>query len=844
MEMLIEEGVERNDRLDGECTTNFYPGDHELEEDYSIVEPFTTEGDSNRAPNVGMEFETKESAYEAYNLYAETIGFATKLKSSHARKSTSELYHVLYTCNKEGFSRRIEKTPDLPRPDLRSDCKARMRLKLTDSKKWKVVETIIEHNHPLNPSERFPISNKHLDGGSKRSSQSNYEARKMLTKSYPTLVVDSGGHENLPFWVKECYTCIDPSRWLKLGEGDSEAIHQFFSRMQFKNPAFFYVIDLDEEGCLRNVFWADARSRAACAYFGDIIMLDTTCLTNKYDMPLVYFLGVNHHGQSVLLGCGLLADETRESFIWLFKAWLKSVSGHLPNAIITDQCGSIQGATTEVFPEACHRLCLWHIMNKLPDKLGGLSDYKAVKKVLKNAVYDSKRVGDFEMAWENMINGYGLADNEWLRMVYENRQKWVPVFVKDTFYAGMSTSQRNETLNVFFDGFVYPKTSLKDFLDKYELVLQSNYKKEIQADFESFHTVPVLKFNCCFEGQLAKIYTKGIFNKFQAEVSGMSLCFNILQVKVDGPIITYMVKERSFAKDGSSLGPKTYEVHFNKTEVEVHCICRLFQFKGFLCRHALYVLNENDVDEVPCRYILSRWRKDFKHTCLDYCSSDVGIGNEVHRHNDLYIRIIQIVEEAAISEHTYEVALQALQETLFNLRNRNDLVVTDMQSGATPCSSSRNTRKRSESHVDKVCTQRNVACSSNNSNACESSGMNELLVIPQTSITRCTRASDPLQVTKRVCPTGQISESSSERNIAITEEINVAKAKGEMCSICKEPGHTISTCQKEQFDPTELRIGNQFCTQHIIQQRGQFDSTTELRVGNQSGTQQNFQQRV
>ena len=33
----------------------------------------------------------------------------------------------------------------------------------------------------------------------------------------------------------------------------------------------------------------------------------TTYLTNKYDMTFAPFVGVNHHDQSILLGCGLLS---------------------------------------------------------------------------------------------------------------------------------------------------------------------------------------------------------------------------------------------------------------------------------------------------------------------------------------------------------------------------------------------------------------------------------------------------------------------------------------------------------------------------------------------------------
>ncbi|KAK1397038.1 hypothetical protein POM88_006901 [Heracleum sosnowskyi] len=78
----------------------------------------------------------------------------------------------------------------------------------------------------------------------------------------------------------------------------------------------------DENGRLKSIFWADARSRAAYDEFGDVITFETTYLTNKYDMPFAPFVGVNHHGQSILLGCGLISHEDTNTFTWLFNSFL------------------------------------------------------------------------------------------------------------------------------------------------------------------------------------------------------------------------------------------------------------------------------------------------------------------------------------------------------------------------------------------------------------------------------------------------------------------------------------------------------------------------------------------
>lgn len=64
-------------------------------------------------------------------------------------------------------------------------------------------------------------------------------------------------------------------------------------------------------------------------------------------------------------------------FGYLDRGW-NACMGRPLIAIITDQCKMIQGAVVEGFPSSHHLLCLWHIMKKLPEKFGGLVQYKAI----------------------------------------------------------------------------------------------------------------------------------------------------------------------------------------------------------------------------------------------------------------------------------------------------------------------------------------------------------------------------------------------------------------------------------------------------------------------------------
>ena len=125
---------------------------------------------------------------------------------------------------------------------------------------------------------------------------------------------------------------------------------------------------------------------AAYESFHDVIIFDITYLTNKYDMPFAPFIRINHHGKSIILGCGLLSGEDTNSFVWVFRQFLQSMCDIAPKAIITDQCQAMRRAIEIVFPEIVHHWCIWHITMKLPMKLvgleacwiGSLSRYKAL----------------------------------------------------------------------------------------------------------------------------------------------------------------------------------------------------------------------------------------------------------------------------------------------------------------------------------------------------------------------------------------------------------------------------------------------------------------------------------
>ncbi|XP_054780015.1 protein FAR1-RELATED SEQUENCE 6-like [Prosopis cineraria] len=627
------------------------------------------QGENPLPPAVGMEFETYEDVYYFYNCYAKDQGFGVRVSNTWYRKS-KERYRGKLSCSSAGFKKKSE--ANRPRPETRTGCPAMIKFRLMDSKRWRIIEVELEHNHLISPtSGKFYKSHKRLGLGTKRTLQLDSTKEVQKVRLFRTVIIDgeANGCGDVDGGQPKCKAVW--SNQLKLNKGDAEAILNFFSHLQLTDPHFFYVLDINEKGCLRNLFWANARSRVAYKYFGDVVAIDTTCLTSEYEVPLVLFLGLNHHKQSILLGCGLIAGETIESYTWLSRAWLTCILGRPPQVIVTDQSGIMQTVVADVFPRASHCLCLSNIMEKIPEKLGGLLEYEAVKAAISGSLYYSLRTEEFDAAWEDMMQQYEIRGHEWLQALYEDRKRWVPAYVKETFLAGMFLTQPSDATPWFFEGYLYKQTPLKEFLEKYDQALQTKMQHEALADLDSKNSSFMHKPSCYFELQISKLYTNELFRMFEREIKGMYSCLSTRKINVDGPVISYIIKEQ-VEVEGNQRVTRDYEVCYNGSEMEVICMCGLFNFKGILCRHALFILNQNGIEEIPPQYILSRWRKDLKRSyVIDHKSSGIDVNNPIHRYDHLYRRMVQVVEEGRKSHDHFRTAVQALDEMLNKLKRVN-----------------------------------------------------------------------------------------------------------------------------------------------------------------------------
>ncbi|KAF5442386.1 hypothetical protein F2P56_035049 [Juglans regia] len=521
-------------------------------------------------PKVGMEFSPIEEVWSYYKKYGKQKGFEV-CKRNSKQGDDGNVRWLTFVCARQGTSKSKAANILKPRQTEKIGCMTRINATMNGEGGYTLSKVKLEHTHICSPRKaRHMRCFKKVDARVAKRFEINDEAGIRMSKNFKDVVVEAGGYENVSFGEKECRNYIDKAQQLRLKVGGVEALY--------------------------------TRSRAAYESFVDVITFDTTYLTNAYKMPFAPFVGVNHHGQSILFGCGLISNEDAHTFEWLFESWLKCMNDQPPKAIITDQDKAMKIAISRVFPTSRHRFCLWHIMKKLPEKFGSHSRYEDIKSTLQKYVYDSLSQHEFEERWRDLLDTYDLHENAWLGSLYSDRCFWVPAYVRDTFWAGMSTTQRSESMNAFFDDYVNSRTTLKQFVDQYDSALRRKVENEAIADFSSFNTeIPCIS---CYplEKQFQKTYTIVKFKEVQEELRGF-LYLTTSFMGCEGGRYEFVVVDEVQVYD-NLLKRANYIVKVNEDPFDVKCSCNLFEFRGILCRHALRILTQLGKHIVQSKYIL------------------------------------------------------------------------------------------------------------------------------------------------------------------------------------------------------------------------------------------------
>ncbi|KAM3302419.1 protein FAR1-RELATED SEQUENCE 5-like isoform X1 [Capsicum chacoense] len=323
--------------------------------------------------------------------------------------------------------------------------------------------------------------------------------------------------------------------------------------------------------------------------YGEVVSFDTTYRTNKEYRPLTLFVGLNNHREMIVFGAALLYEEITRAFEWLFNVFFRVMSSDKLQTFITDKDPAINLAVSLVMPQTYHRLCIWHLEQNVYKHLGHIFRAHKFQSDFSKLLFDYEYEAVFLNAWEEMLEKYDLKDNSWLKNTFTLRKKkWSMTYGRDTFSVGMRSTQLSESFNGSLKAYLKSDLDIVQFFKHFERAVDDNRANEGKSK-----------------------YTATIFDLFEKQWE-KSLLVSVNNFCDEGDCYKYNVRTHESDREHTvAMNQSTHTVAMNHSTKIVSCSCKLFEFSGILCGHALKILDILNVkDKIFDYYIVKRWTKD------------------------------------------------------------------------------------------------------------------------------------------------------------------------------------------------------------------------------------------
>ncbi|KAE8813781.1 hypothetical protein D1007_08971 [Hordeum vulgare] len=212
--------------------------------------------------------------------------------------------------------------------------------------------------------------------------------------------------------------------------------------------------------------------------------------------------------------------------------------------------------------------------------------------------------------------------------------------------------------------------SMTSFLREYQRILDNIHANEDELDHNATHKKVSWKtFTTKYyiERQAHNLYNISIFRKFQIILNDVTR----LQIREEESMKLYMVYQaKNYYKQEHRA--RLYVVQVDADRDDYSCISCKFEKDGILCCHILKVMLHLEVDKIPDKYIIDRWRKEGKKMNKPK-AIPLKLDNDQLRYNVLGMKLMELGSNASKSQRKFEHLLSAM------VRIQQDLIDMDME---------------------------------------------------------------------------------------------------------------------------------------------------------------------
>ncbi|XP_057808527.1 protein FAR1-RELATED SEQUENCE 5-like [Salvia miltiorrhiza] len=578
--------------------------------------------------SVGSVFDTLDEVFEAYCDYGGLMGFSARRSTQAYFTRTEIACSKVFVCSCAGLTDKKcsnGRVAAFKKQTYRTNCGARLRVGRTNVEApWIVTLFEKQHNHQLlEPDASYLL----------RSARNIRESQKSLligmkssgigvSRAYRFLEKEAGSRANIGFTRTDVYNELnrEARNLSKVANSDVNRLLEFFTEKGRSDPSFYWKVKVGKDGRLKNLFFRDSRCLIDYRHFGDVMSVDATYKTNKYDLICVPIVGINHHRTNVIFAIAFLSNEKTESYSWLFNTFLESMYQKEPDLIFSDQDQALMNGLDLSFREASHRLCQWHINKNAAKQFGKLNHDKRFKNLWYQCMNGCESEEEFESTWVSMIVENNLSENRWFSTMYHLRKRWSSAFTRHKFSGGLHATSRSEVTNKVIKELCNSTSTVHDFVIGFETILKTWRQTEFEEDTLCRGMPGMFVEQTCILIQVGELCTRNIFKSFEYELlHSVSVKMTHEPLDMNDDELVFKVCSRS-----AFTGCRT--VRFNQATKMARCSCHMWETEGIMCRHMFRVYFHLNMDSVPDEMLMKRWRKDAKDriALIRHESDDTG----------------------------------------------------------------------------------------------------------------------------------------------------------------------------------------------------------------------------
>ena len=186
--------------------------------------------------------------------------------------------------------------------------------------------------------------------------------------------------------------------------------------------------------------------------------MDNTYKTNRYKLPLLHIVGISPWHTTFTSAYCFMSTEGSSDYTWALEALKNALRIDLERlkVIVTDNEDGLENAINDVFPNAKHQLCTWHIekktLTKLSEKFAGGTESESVQEIIKEwtALINCTDVESSDRAWATMQEKWnntsaGMEAIKYICNEYMVRkEKFLKAYTNRNLHFGNNASSRVE----------------------------------------------------------------------------------------------------------------------------------------------------------------------------------------------------------------------------------------------------------------------------------------------------------------------------------------------------------------------------------------------------------------